>query len=321
MDFLTGLVPGGREGFNASLIIIHRLSKSVRCLPCQKEDGAMDSIFLFWNNIIPTCGVPKVIINDMDPKFTSEFWTNRYYMLGTKLSFYTAYHPQTDGLAERMVQTMENIIRRFCSYGMEYKDQEGKNTFTGRERVESPIACGSLEEKSSDHPPQTQRFPQYVKKGYDTAAKCIAQAKEYKNQRWDKSQMEPDFKEGEQVKLIGENAVEVQLTEQLSRKHPVFPVILVKPYFQTEEHKFTSRKKNPTLEDIVEVEDTPGPVRKIIKARKIRLNDKNQRQYLVIFKNTTADKDKWFAEDAIPDGKLHLRKLTASRRTQKSYKS
>ncbi|MBW0470781.1 hypothetical protein O181_010496 [Austropuccinia psidii MF-1] len=32
---------------------------------------------------------------------------------------------QTDGLAERMVQTMEDIIRRFCAYGMEYKDHDG----------------------------------------------------------------------------------------------------------------------------------------------------------------------------------------------------
>ncbi|MBW0492789.1 hypothetical protein O181_032504 [Austropuccinia psidii MF-1] len=43
-----------------------------------------------------------------------------------------------------------------------------------------------------------------------------------------------------------ENAVEFKLTEEFSRKHPVFPVSLVKPYFQTEEDEFCSRKKNPT---------------------------------------------------------------------------
>ncbi|MBW0537871.1 hypothetical protein O181_077586 [Austropuccinia psidii MF-1] len=157
--------------------------------------------------------------------------------------------------------------------------------------------------------------------------------------------MEPDFKEGDQVlvstlnfnnlkgpkkmrdsfvgpftiiKLIGKNAVEVKLTEEFSRKHPVFPVSLVKPYFQTEEDKFPSRKKNPTPPEIVEVEDSPGPVNKIIKARKIRLNDRDQRQYLVRFKNQIADKDKCLAEDAIPDGNLHLRRFRASRRTEQS---
>ncbi|MBW0475926.1 hypothetical protein O181_015641 [Austropuccinia psidii MF-1] len=85
--------------------------------------------------------------------------------------------------------------------------------------------------------------------------------------------MEPDFKEEDQVlvstlnfnnlkgpnnmrdsfvgpcsiiKLIGKNAVELKITEEFLRKHPVFPVSLVKPYFQTEEDKFPSRKKNPT---------------------------------------------------------------------------
>ncbi|MBW0493874.1 hypothetical protein O181_033589 [Austropuccinia psidii MF-1] len=119
--------------------------------------------------------------------------------------------------------------------------------------------------------------------------------------------------------FIGKNSVEVKLTEELSRKHPVFPVILVKPYFQTEEDKFPSRKKVPTPPNIVEVEGPPGPVRKIIKARKIRLNGKDQRQYLVRFKDQTADKDKWLAENSIPDGNLHLRRLRASGRTEQSH--
>ncbi|MBW0588094.1 hypothetical protein O181_127809 [Austropuccinia psidii MF-1] len=81
----------------------------------------MDTALLFWNNIIATCGVPKFIISDRNPNLKSDFWTNLYEMLGNKLAFSTAYHPQTDGLAERIIQTMEEIIRRFCAYGMEYK--------------------------------------------------------------------------------------------------------------------------------------------------------------------------------------------------------
>ncbi|MBW0559976.1 hypothetical protein O181_099691 [Austropuccinia psidii MF-1] len=118
------------------------------------------------------------------------------------------------------------------------------------------------------------------------------------------------------TKLIGKNAVEVKLTLEVSGKNPVFPVSLVNPYFQTEEDKFPSRKNNPTLPEIVEVEDSPGPVKKIIKARELRLNGKDQRKYFVRFKNKTADKDKWLAEDAIPDSNLHLRRLRASRNTE-----
>ncbi|MBW0574893.1 hypothetical protein O181_114608 [Austropuccinia psidii MF-1] len=94
------------------------------------------------------------------------------------------------------------------------------------------------------------------------------------------------------INLIGRSAVEVKLTEEFSRKYPVFQVSLVKPYFQTEDGRFPSRKKILTPPEIVELKDSPGHVRKIFRARKIRLNGKDQRQYLVRFKNQTADKDK-----------------------------
>ncbi|MBW0560938.1 hypothetical protein O181_100653 [Austropuccinia psidii MF-1] len=133
----------------------------------------------------------------------------------------------------------------------------------------------------------------------DTSARCIAEAKEYNKQRYDKTHKEPDFKEGDQVlvstpnfnnrkgpnkmrysfvgpliiiKLIGKNAGEVQLTEEFSSKHPVFPLSLVKPYHQTGEDRFPSRSKKSTPQAIVEAVDFPGSVKKIIKARNMRLN-------------------------------------------------
>ncbi|MBW0574045.1 hypothetical protein O181_113760 [Austropuccinia psidii MF-1] len=89
MDWVTGLVAGGRGNFNAYLIIVDRFSKSWRCLPCHKEDTEMDTALLFLNEIISTYGVAKIIISDRDPKFTSEFQTNIYEMLATKIEFST----------------------------------------------------------------------------------------------------------------------------------------------------------------------------------------------------------------------------------------
>ncbi|MBW0564529.1 hypothetical protein O181_104244 [Austropuccinia psidii MF-1] len=40
-------------------------------------------------------------------------------------SYNATYHPQTDGLAEGMIQALEDIIRRFCAYGLEFKDSDG----------------------------------------------------------------------------------------------------------------------------------------------------------------------------------------------------
>ncbi|MBW0588195.1 hypothetical protein O181_127910 [Austropuccinia psidii MF-1] len=330
----------------------------------------MDTAPLFWNKIISTCGVPKIMVSDRDPRFTSEVWTNLYDMLGTKLAFSTAYHLPTDGLAERMIQTMEHILRRFCAYGMEYKDPEGythdwvtllpavqlvyntsQHSTSGKtpalvEKGWNPLLpVDHLKNLLTIHP-TAKALHDMWNSACDTAAKCIAEEKEYNKQKWDKSHMEPDFKEGDQVlvstlsfinlkgpkkmrysfvgpftiiHLVGKNAVEVKLTEEFSRKHPVFPGSCIKPYFQTEEDKCPSRRRNPKPPEAVEVEDSTGPVSKIIRARKLRLNGKDQRQYLVRFKNHTDDKDKWLVQDAIPDGNFHLRRFRASRRTENSH--
>ncbi|MBW0476212.1 hypothetical protein O181_015927 [Austropuccinia psidii MF-1] len=226
MDWVTGLVPGGRENFNSCLIILNRFSKRLRCLPCHMEDTVMDTALLFRNNIISTFGVPKIIISDRDPKFKSEFLSNLYDMLGKDLAFSTYYHPQTDGLAERMIQTMEDILRKFYAYGMEYKDAEGyahdwfiflpavqlayntsQHSTTGKspslvEKGWNPLLpVDHLKKNLLTIHPTAKDFHDMWKRDCDTAARCIAEAKEYNKQRWDKSHMEPDFKEGDQVLL------------------------------------------------------------------------------------------------------------------------
>ncbi|MBW0483231.1 hypothetical protein O181_022946 [Austropuccinia psidii MF-1] len=82
----------------------------------------MDTALLIWNRVVSWTAIFTNIISDRDPKFTPALWKNLYQLFGTKLFFSTSYHPQTDGLAERMIQTSEDMVRRFCAYGLEFKD-------------------------------------------------------------------------------------------------------------------------------------------------------------------------------------------------------
>ncbi|MBW0494707.1 hypothetical protein O181_034422 [Austropuccinia psidii MF-1] len=91
------------------------------------------------------------------------------------------------------------------------------------------------------------------------------------------------------IKLVGKNAVEVKLTKTFSRKHPVFLIILVKPYHQTDENTFPKRKEVPSPGKVVE-EDSPGPVKRIPNNRKIKNNRKDHRHYLVRLKGHAAEK-------------------------------
>ncbi|MBW0508633.1 hypothetical protein O181_048348 [Austropuccinia psidii MF-1] len=94
-------------------------------LPCHKDDTAMDTAIMIWNKVISHTGLFQNIISDRDPKFTSALWKNLHNFFGTKLSFSKAHHPQADGLAEGMIQTLKDIIRRFYAYGVEFKNSDG----------------------------------------------------------------------------------------------------------------------------------------------------------------------------------------------------
>ncbi|MBW0589031.1 hypothetical protein O181_128746 [Austropuccinia psidii MF-1] len=85
----------------------------------------MDTALFIWNRVISHTCLFENIISDRNPKFKTALWTNLHKLLGTKLSFSTAYHTQTNGKEERMIQTLEEMIRRFCGYGPEFKNYDG----------------------------------------------------------------------------------------------------------------------------------------------------------------------------------------------------
>ncbi|MBW0495491.1 hypothetical protein O181_035206 [Austropuccinia psidii MF-1] len=125
IDWVTGLQPGGDRSYNSCLLIFDKFSKTPIFLPCHKDDTAMDTALLIWNSIISWTHIFTNIISDRDPHFTSAIWKNLYQLFGKELSFSTAYHPQTDGMVERMIQTLEDMVRRFCAYHLEFKAWDG----------------------------------------------------------------------------------------------------------------------------------------------------------------------------------------------------
>ncbi|MBW0497824.1 hypothetical protein O181_037539 [Austropuccinia psidii MF-1] len=85
----------------------------------------MDTALLICNRVVSWTGIFTNIISDRNPKFTSVLWKKIHQLFGKNLSSSTAYPPQADGLAERMIQTLEDMVRKFCAYGLEFKDFDG----------------------------------------------------------------------------------------------------------------------------------------------------------------------------------------------------
>ena len=117
MDFVVGLpLTGGKH--DSVWVVVDRLTKSAHFLPV-RIDYSLDKLAeLYISEIVRLHGIPISIISDRDPRFTSRFWGNLQEPLCTRLNFNTAFHPQTDGQYERVIQVLEDMLR---SYVIDYE--------------------------------------------------------------------------------------------------------------------------------------------------------------------------------------------------------
>jgi hypothetical protein len=110
MDFITGL-PKTHKKNDSIWVIVDRLTKAAHFLPVKTTYKMPKYTEIYIAEIVRLHGVPSSIVSDRDPKFTSHFWEALHEALGTKLSFSSAYHPQTDGQMERTNQSLEDLLR------------------------------------------------------------------------------------------------------------------------------------------------------------------------------------------------------------------
>ena len=106
IDFVTKL-PVTRRGHDSILTVVDRATKYCHFIPCTEKISAKETAELYWNKVVCLHGMPRAIHSDRDVRFQSQFWKELWRNSGTKLRFSTAYHPQSQGLVERMNQVIE----------------------------------------------------------------------------------------------------------------------------------------------------------------------------------------------------------------------
>ena len=110
MDFVSGF-PLTQHKHDYVWVIVDKLTKSAHFI-LVRMDYSMDQLAeLYVEEIVRLHGVPLSIVLNRDPRFTSRFWKELQSTLGTKLKFSIAFHPQTDGQSERLIQVLEDMLR------------------------------------------------------------------------------------------------------------------------------------------------------------------------------------------------------------------
>ncbi|GJX13362.1 putative reverse transcriptase domain-containing protein [Tanacetum coccineum] len=125
MDFITKL-PRSKSRHDIIWVVVDRLTKSAHFL-VTREDYSIEKLArLYIDEIVPRHGVPKA--------------------LGTRLDMSMAYHPQTDGQSEHIIQTLEDMLRTcVIDFGGSWDVHLPLAEFSYNNSYHSSIRCAPFE--------------------------------------------------------------------------------------------------------------------------------------------------------------------------------
>jgi len=114
MDLITDLPKS--QGFDSILTIVDQgCSKAAKFIPCTKTINGTGVALEYLKHLVPWFRLPKQIISDCDPQFTSAFAKEMCKALGIQQNLSTAFHPWTDGQTEHMNAWIEQYLQPWTS--------------------------------------------------------------------------------------------------------------------------------------------------------------------------------------------------------------
>jgi hypothetical protein len=101
MDFITKL-PRIRKQHDSIMVVVDKLTKVSHFISMKLTHKSINVFDIYMREISRFHGIPKRIVFDRDPNFTSNFWKGLFKRFGTNLNFSTTYHLEYDGQTERV---------------------------------------------------------------------------------------------------------------------------------------------------------------------------------------------------------------------------
>jgi transposase InsO family protein len=98
---LVGTLPTSKDGESQILTVVDRSTWWVEAVPLSSTtaDSCASALISTW---VSRFGVPAQVASDRGPQFASAVWAAFCKQVGMKCIMTTAYHPQSNGMVERV---------------------------------------------------------------------------------------------------------------------------------------------------------------------------------------------------------------------------
>ena len=162
IDILGPLVRS-RNGFRYLLVITDRFTKLTRTVPIRNMT-ALTIAKAFVENWVYPYGPPAYLLSDNGGQFASRYFQSICAILGVRNLFTTAYHPQTNGQAERFNRTILAGLRQYIAeHQRDWPEYVGPLTFAYNTQVHKTTGCTPFELVLSRPPgPLAMELPLYA---------------------------------------------------------------------------------------------------------------------------------------------------------------
>lgn len=224
LDPVTGLTKSS-TGFDSVLVIVDMLTKRHRFIPCTKNLSSADAALIYYNEIFKHHGLPMTLVSDAGPQFTSELWEKLWELTGTRLNRASTGHPNTDGQAERGIQSLEYMLRAFVNArgddwdtylpSLEFAFNDSIHRGTGfspffLEFGQDPmtplsLTLGSIADSQESLQSNVDSFVTKLRESVQQARDALQQYKDHTAERLNKSRRDRPFRVGDRVWLKTES--------------------------------------------------------------------------------------------------------------------
>ena len=79
------------------MVVVDKITKAAHFIPLGTIHKEANVVDIYMKEVTRLHGIPKTIVSNRDPKFTSKFWKGLFRGFKMNLNFNTTYHPESDG--------------------------------------------------------------------------------------------------------------------------------------------------------------------------------------------------------------------------------